>query len=121
MKREDILGTWRSTLMMSNLTGQVQEYDRQTLIFNSDGTGVMKSRTLFSRTKNFTWEYSVGMSTPFYDDSIFYIHNLGGPGALASAMIEPTGELGVIEYPAGAKKGHLNQYQHLAMAIIYVR
>lgn len=121
MKREDILGTWRSALVMNVGTGQAREYTRQTLIFNSDGTGVMKSKTLFGRTKSFTWEYSAGMSTAFYDDSIFYIHNLGGPGAIASAMIEPTGELGVIEYPAGAQKGHLDQYQHLAMLMIYAR
>ena len=121
MKREDILGTWHSTLVMNLATGSVQQYARQTLIFNSDGTGVMKAKTLFGRTKNFTWEFSLGITTAYYDDTLFYIHDLGGPGAIATAMIEPTGELGVIEYPAGAQRGRLDQYQHMAMAMVYVR
>lgn len=121
MKREDVLGTWRSTMMMVLATGRAQPYDRQTLIFNSDGTGTMKSRTLFGRTKRFTWEFSLGATTSFYDDTLVYIYDLGGPGAIATALIEPTGELGVIEYPAGAKKGMLPLYQDKAMAMIYVR
>ena len=86
MQRNQILGSWKS-VAYTDIRGMVQQYDRQTLTFRSNGTGNMHARTLFKRNTEFTWEF---------DGFDFYIYNLGGPGAVAVAAVEGN-ELGVIE------------------------
>lgn len=86
MNREQILGNWKS-VAYTDLSGVLQEYDRQQLTFFSDGTGNMHARTLFKRNTAFTWNF---------DGYDFYIYNLGGKGSVAIATVEGD-QLGVIE------------------------
>lgn len=86
MLRDQILGTWKS-VAYTDLNGMVRPYDRQEITFRSDGTGNMHAKTLFKRNTPITWEF---------DGYDFYIHNLGGPGALAIATVEGN-ELGIAE------------------------
>lgn len=86
MRREQILGKWKSIVYMNRM-GLSEKYDRQELTFRSDGTGNMHARTLFKRNTSFTWEF---------DDDEFIIYDLGGPGAVAYGEVEGD-ELGVVD------------------------
>lgn len=87
MYRDQIIGRqWQSSVCV-HPNGAMQQYDRQSLEFYSNGKGHMHARTLFGRNREFSWEF---------DGEGFVIYNLGGPGSVAFAVIEG-GKLSVLE------------------------